>query len=54
MISGYEEKSMTVAANTIAIAKAYQDKPVRLIEPFGAGGGPDLLARHCDWRTRNH
>ena len=26
-------------------AKAYPNKSVRLIEPFGAGGGPDLLAR---------
>src|SRR5258708_28966853 len=23
----------------------YPTKPVRLIEPFGAGGGPDLLCR---------
>src|SRR5437764_8969903 len=23
----------------------YPAKPVRLIEPFGAGGGPDLIAR---------
>ena len=23
----------------------YPTKPVRLIEPFGAGGGPDLIAR---------
>ena len=36
---------MTDAANTAPFAKAYPDKPVRLIEPFGAGGGPDLLAR---------
>jgi len=27
------------------VAKAYPDKPVCLIEPFGVGGGPDLLAR---------
>jgi tripartite-type tricarboxylate transporter receptor subunit TctC len=27
------------------VANAYRDKPVRVIEPFGAGGGPDLLAR---------
>ena len=27
------------------VAKAYPTNPVRLIEPFGVGGGPDLLAR---------
>ena len=25
--------------------KSYPTKPVRMIEPFGAGGGPDLIAR---------
>ncbi len=25
----------------------YPTKPVRLIEPFGAGGGPDLVGRAC-------
>ena len=44
MISGLDEK-MTVAANGTVVDKAYPDKPVMLIEPFGAGGGPDLLAR---------
>lgn len=42
MISGYDEKSVAVAP---AVAKSYPDKPVRLIDAFGAGGGPDLLAR---------
>jgi tripartite-type tricarboxylate transporter receptor subunit TctC len=28
-----------------AVTQQYPIKPVRLIEPFGAGGGPDLLAR---------
>src|SRR3981189_718027 len=27
------------------VAENYPMKPVRLIEPFGAGGGPDLIAR---------
>ncbi|MEO6023010.1 MAG: tripartite tricarboxylate transporter substrate-binding protein [Burkholderiales bacterium] len=36
---------MTDAADATVVAQAYPDKPVRLIEPFGAGGGPDLLAR---------
>ncbi len=33
------------ATNASAVAEDYPIKPVRLIEPFGAGGGPDLLAR---------
>ena len=43
-VSGYDEKGVTIAANTTVVAKAYPDRPVRLIEPFGAGGGPDLQA----------
>jgi tripartite-type tricarboxylate transporter receptor subunit TctC len=35
----------TDATNPAALAQDYPAKPVRLIEPFGAGGGPDLLAR---------
>jgi tripartite-type tricarboxylate transporter receptor subunit TctC len=31
--------------NVAAVAHDYPAKPVRVIEPFGAGGGPDLLAR---------
>ena len=36
---------MTDAADSAGVAHAYPDKSVRLIEPFGIGGGPDLLAR---------
>ncbi len=33
------------ATSPAVLAQDYPTKPVRLIEPFGAGGGPDLLAR---------
>jgi tripartite-type tricarboxylate transporter receptor subunit TctC len=33
------------ATNTPAVAEDYPSKPVRVIELFGAGGGPDRLAR---------
>ncbi len=36
---------MRGATNLAASARDYPTKPVRIIEPFGAGGGPDLLAR---------
>ncbi len=36
---------MSEATNGPAVTEAYPTKPVRLIEPFGVGGGPDLLAR---------
>jgi len=34
-----------VVTNMLAVAEDYPSKPVRLIEPFGKSGGPDLLAR---------
>src|ERR1700688_3470993 len=33
------------AADSSALKQDYPVKPVRIIDPFGAGGGPDLLAR---------
>ena len=31
--------------SALALAQDYPNKPVHMIEPFGAGGGPDLIAR---------
>jgi tripartite-type tricarboxylate transporter receptor subunit TctC len=36
---------MKSAANVAGSIQDYPAKPVRIIDPFGAGGGPDLLAR---------
>jgi tripartite-type tricarboxylate transporter receptor subunit TctC len=36
---------VTHAANSSASERGYPTKPVHIIEPFGLGGGPDLLAR---------
>src|SRR5450432_1291259 len=43
--TGIHESAMTRAPNGAASAQEYPSRPVRLIEPFGAGGGPDLTAR---------
>jgi tripartite-type tricarboxylate transporter receptor subunit TctC len=32
-------------AGTAALAEGFPARPVRIVEPFGLGGGPDLLAR---------
>src|SRR5579859_820171 len=37
--------AVTHAANSSVLEQDYPIKPVRIIEPFGLGGGPDLLAR---------
>jgi tripartite-type tricarboxylate transporter receptor subunit TctC len=48
LLVGYvETHAVTVkrAANVAGSTQDYPAKPVRIIDPFGAGGGPDLLAR---------
>src|SRR5882762_15495 len=37
--------AMAQAVNSAALEQVYPAKPVHIIEPFGLGGGPDLLAR---------
>ena len=37
--------AVTHAANSSALERDYPAEPVHIIEPFGLGGGPDLLAR---------
>src|SRR6266700_8307859 len=38
-------RAATYAADSSALKQDYPDRPVHIIEPFGLGGGPDLLAR---------
>ena len=43
--AGTHEDTMKNLTNLVASAQDYPAKPVHIIEPFGSGGGPDLLAR---------
>src|SRR4030081_2186510 len=48
LLVGYVEThadTVRSAANVAGSTQDYPAKPVRIIDPFGAGGGPDLLAR---------
>jgi tripartite-type tricarboxylate transporter receptor subunit TctC len=43
--AGTRGATLTDTPNSSASTGDFPTKPVRIIEPFGAGGGPDLLAR---------
>jgi tripartite-type tricarboxylate transporter receptor subunit TctC len=43
--AGTPDVMTSTSTNLGPSAQDYPAKPVRIIEPFGAGGGPDLLAR---------
>jgi len=43
--AGAHADTIRNATNMAAATHDWPTKPVRIIEPFGAGGGPDLLAR---------
>src|SRR5260221_7210417 len=48
LLVGYVEAHADTVKRAASVAGSKQDypaKPVRIIDPFGAGGGPDLLAR---------
>jgi tripartite-type tricarboxylate transporter receptor subunit TctC len=48
LLVGYVEthaEAVKSSANVAGSTQDYPARPVRIIDPFGAGGGPDLLAR---------
>jgi tripartite-type tricarboxylate transporter receptor subunit TctC len=42
---GTHADTVSSATNAAGSTQDYPAKPVRIVDPFGAGGGPDLLAR---------
>jgi tripartite-type tricarboxylate transporter receptor subunit TctC len=45
MMTRDTQESATGPSDGVATTEAFPQRPVRLIEPFGAGGGPDITAR---------
>src|SRR5450432_2745643 len=45
LVFSCNERSGKADRKNIPVTKDYPTQPVRLIEPFGAGGGPDVIAR---------
>ena len=45
LVFSCNERSGKTDRQSSLATKDYPTRPVRLIEPFGAGGGPDVIAR---------